>query len=259
MTKIASITPLFLACGLLVSAGPASAAPAGASVETTGAVLTLLAEPPAADGTLRGALVVELEPGWKTYWIDPGESGLAPQFDFSRSQGIETPDIRFPPPVRFREGDMVSNGYTNSPAFAFTALANDRTARIELSATIGLCREICVPLSVELAADPAAPLSMTDAMAIDRAFLALPRGGKTKLEGRLEGERLVVDLAGDTAPRDLFVAGHAGWRFGPSQAAASPGGTRYELPVHQRGPAPLERLDAVLIGEPSRDLRIDIR
>ena len=40
-----------------------------------------------ADATfLRAGVEIRLDPGWKTYWRDPGDSGVPPTFDFSGSR-----------------------------------------------------------------------------------------------------------------------------------------------------------------------------
>ena len=38
-----------------------------------------------ADGRLEGILDIELKPGWKTYWRDPGDAGVPPTIDVSAS------------------------------------------------------------------------------------------------------------------------------------------------------------------------------
>ena len=34
---------------------------------------------------LLGGIAFQLQPGWKTYWRTPGDSGVPPRFDFSKS------------------------------------------------------------------------------------------------------------------------------------------------------------------------------
>ncbi len=47
--------------------------------ETEGARIRLVTTgKPAADGKLKGMLDIELKPGWKTYWRDPGDAGVPP-------------------------------------------------------------------------------------------------------------------------------------------------------------------------------------
>src|SRR4029434_6096741 len=38
---------------------------------------------------LLGGIAFQLQPGWKTYWRTPGDSGVPPRFDFSKSENIE--------------------------------------------------------------------------------------------------------------------------------------------------------------------------
>src|SRR6202790_5825537 len=45
---------------------------------------------------LLGGIAVQLQPGWKTYWRTPGDSGVPPRFDFSKSENIETAPVLGP-------------------------------------------------------------------------------------------------------------------------------------------------------------------
>src|SRR5438045_9599830 len=38
---------------------------------------------------LLGGIAFQLDPGWKTYWRNPGDSGVPTRFDFSKSETIE--------------------------------------------------------------------------------------------------------------------------------------------------------------------------
>src|SRR5436309_12799736 len=42
---------------------------------------------------LLGGIAFQLQPGWKTYWRTPGDSGVPPRFDFSKSENIEAVKI----------------------------------------------------------------------------------------------------------------------------------------------------------------------
>src|SRR5262249_7444692 len=37
------------------------------------------------DSRLRAGIEIKMQPGWKTYWRYPGDSGVPPHFDFSGS------------------------------------------------------------------------------------------------------------------------------------------------------------------------------
>ena len=43
-------------------------------------------------GALRAGVELKLSPGWKTYWRYPGDSGVPPRFDFSRSTNVQVGD-----------------------------------------------------------------------------------------------------------------------------------------------------------------------
>ena len=43
-----------------------------------------------------GVLDIDLKPGWKTYWRDPGDAGVPPQLDVSASTNVAGAELRFP-------------------------------------------------------------------------------------------------------------------------------------------------------------------
>src|SRR3981189_2365808 len=63
---------------------------------------------------LFGGHALQLEPGWKTHWRTPGDSGLPPRFDFSKSENIEAVTVLWPAPTKFDDGaGGHSLGYKN--------------------------------------------------------------------------------------------------------------------------------------------------
>src|ERR1700755_1000012 len=53
---------------------------------------------------LLGGIAFQLQPGWKTYWRTPGDSGVPPRIDFSKSENIEAVTILWPAPKKFPDG-----------------------------------------------------------------------------------------------------------------------------------------------------------
>jgi len=43
-----------------------------------------------AQGGRTAGLVLDIAPGWKTYWRHPGAAGVPPQFDWSRSENLRS-------------------------------------------------------------------------------------------------------------------------------------------------------------------------
>src|SRR3954467_11725511 len=58
---------------------------------------------------LLGGISFQLQPGWKTYWRTPGDSGVPPRFDFSKSENVEAVTVLWPAPAKFEDG---AGGYS---------------------------------------------------------------------------------------------------------------------------------------------------
>src|SRR3978361_2571077 len=53
---------------------------------------------------LLGGIAFQLQPGWHTYWRTPGDSGVPPRIDFSKSENIEAVTILWPAPAKVAGG-----------------------------------------------------------------------------------------------------------------------------------------------------------
>jgi suppressor for copper-sensitivity B len=157
-----------------------------------------------ADGALDGIVEMELDPGWKTYWRSPGDSGIPPRLDFSASTGVSDPAIDFPAPERSDDGFAVSNVYHGKVAlpFRFATAVAAAPIRLELAADLGVCDEICLPVSLKAGLD--VPPGESDAAAAARiaeARAALPGQGRPG-----EFEILSLKRAGGTDKLPVFEA-----------------------------------------------------
>ncbi len=140
-----SILPLFAA--LLVSATPALA-------ERVPAQVTLLPGWRMDNGHHMAALRVTLDEGWKTYWRAPGEGGIPPEIDWSRSVNVDGVTFHWPVPEVISRGDMTTIGYKHelvlplelSPTRAGEAI------HIDADVLVGICEQICVPLETGIEA-----------------------------------------------------------------------------------------------------------
>ncbi|WP_090960105.1 protein-disulfide reductase DsbD domain-containing protein [Aureimonas phyllosphaerae] len=211
-----------MATALLLAPVPAVAA-GGATPENVfrqeGVTLRLTALPAEADGHLRGALSIELDPGWKTYWIAPGPIGLAPRLDLSGSVDLKDVTVAFPVPGRFREGDAQSIGYSDSVDLPIEAQATGPMPHLHLRAFLGVCRELCVPVQAELSADPSRSLSHRALVARADASVPAATGPLTVRSARWSADAtaLLVDVIAPEqtgAAIDAFVSAGDGWAFG---------------------------------------------
>src|SRR5262249_18611557 len=74
-------------------AAPAQADETSAWDKTMHSAVRLIAASAARDGgqpTLRAGIEIRLDKGWKTYWRYPGDSGVPPRFDFTRSENVKS-------------------------------------------------------------------------------------------------------------------------------------------------------------------------
>ena len=105
-----------------------------------------------AAGTRFSALEVVLEPGWKTYWRSPGDSGIPPRLDWQGDPGQV--EMFWPAPQVFEAGGARSVGYHDRLVlpFAVTPEADGAADALRAEVELGLCREVCVPVSITLTA-----------------------------------------------------------------------------------------------------------
>ena len=230
------------ALALLLGLAAPSAALAAATdwIEEDGARIRLVAAEPAPDAAeIRAALVVELKPGWKTYWRDPGDAGVPPQFNLAGGGNVHDSVLHFPAPERFEEGVAKSIGYKAPVAFplTFALQAPGRNSAIRATAFLGICDEICVPVQVEFALDvPVAVGSTADQGLVRAAFNALPGapdGGFGLVSLAYQSKALEIEIAAppSASPPELFIAADRFLFGAPKLVGAANEKSRYMVPI----------------------------
>lgn len=106
-----------------------------------------------ADGTHVAALQIDLAEGWKTYWRAPGDGGIPPAFAISGT-GIVGMQPHFPVPEVYETFGIRSIGYENSVTFPLRLQVPDDGQPVGISGQIqiGVCDEICIPVTLDFAA-----------------------------------------------------------------------------------------------------------
>ncbi len=104
---------------------------------------------------LLGGIAFQIQQGWKTYWRTPGDSGVPPRFDFSKSDNVEAVTIMWPAPLKFDDGaGGHSIGYHDQIVLPLRIVPKTADKPVTLRAEINyaVCEKICIPVeaSVEL-------------------------------------------------------------------------------------------------------------
>src|SRR6266576_4689245 len=96
-----------------------------------------------------GGIAFQLEPGWKTYWLTPGDSGVPPRFVFSKSENIEAVTVLWPAPMKFDDGaGGHSLGYKNAVVLPLRIVAKNADKPVTLRAGVNyaVCEKLCIPV-----------------------------------------------------------------------------------------------------------------
>ena len=106
------------------------------------------------DGRHYAALSIRLAPGWKTYWRTPGAAGIPPVFDWAASENVADVIVAFPVPRITELNGLRSIGYSDQVVFplAVRPINNDEDINLRGQILIGVCKDICVPLELDLTA-----------------------------------------------------------------------------------------------------------
>lgn len=179
-----------------------------------GAVRLVTSSQPESDGTLRGALQIELEPGWKTYWQDPGSSGVPPTIEASVDGRTVPVSLSFPEPEWFEDEYSSYAGYSHSVTFAVTFDMPPPVGLTPLKADVflGICETICVPVSAALSVEQAVSTSDASASVVESAFEALPPKASETFQARIlrvQPDALTVEaiVPEGAVLQSIFVAG----------------------------------------------------
>ena len=167
---------------------------------------------------LLGGIAFQLQPGWKTYWRSPGDSGVPPRFDFTKSDNIEAVTVLWPAPMRFDDGaGGVSLGYHDQIVLPLRIVPKSADKPVTLRAEVNyaVCEKLCIPVeaNVELAFNSVAS---TEDSALFAALDTVPKPANVgdpnpltirdvKREGK---DKVLVDVVTpDNRNLNLFVEG----------------------------------------------------
>src|ERR1700674_2743191 len=126
---------------------------------------------------LLGGIAFRLQPGWKTYWRTPGDSGVPPRFDFSKSDNVEAVTVLWPAPLKFDDGaGGHSMGYHDGIVLPLRIVAKNADKPVTLRADINyaVCEKICIPVQAN-AELPFTSVASTEDSALFAALDTVPK------------------------------------------------------------------------------------
>jgi len=226
----------------------------------------LLAEPSTArPGEAFDALLrMRIAPGWHTYWMNPGDSGLATSLDWRLPPGITAGPLVWPVPKRLPVGPLMNYGYEaevllpvriNVPAdFAGPLL------QVSAQADWLVCKDVCIPESAPVGFTlPVAPIAVQpDArtaplFAAARAALPAALAGWT-IAARVTGTQLQIALRapdGAAAPAGevyFFNAAEGQVAHAAAQTLARHrDGLVVEVPLQAQPVTPVAQMEGLLV------------
>jgi thiol:disulfide interchange protein/DsbC/DsbD-like thiol-disulfide interchange protein len=204
---------MLLAAGVAVSATAAPVRTEHVEAELVSAATALQPGTP-----LTVALRLKMDPGWHTYWQNPGDSGLPPTLAWKLPTGLTAGAIQWPPPRALPIGPLVNYGYEGevllladialAPAFASAGPATLRARADWL-----VCKEVCIPegadlaLSLPVASSAAPDPHWGEAIARTRASLPQPlEGWNVVATGHGQQiELALAPIAAESDPGDLHL------------------------------------------------------
>lgn len=221
---------------------PAYAGSSGWHDSEGGRIRLVTASQPDASGQLNGVLQIDLKPGWKTYWRDPGDSGVPPQITVDGEQ-IREAKMAFPAPVRHDDGYSEWAGYDRSVLLPVSFTLPDGAlpeGGIAATVLVGICEKICIPVHADLVVETAHPThAVIEEALVRNAQAALPGAptpgfGASLASSHGTAMMVTASVPQSTQSAELFVAGEDGYAFGTPVAKAGDGKFTFEVPVLSR-------------------------
>jgi len=160
--------------------------------------------------------------GWHGYWRTPGDAGIAPVFDWSKSVNVRDPSVSWPAPSRLVLSGLQNSIYQGRFILPVSLKLIDKhsKARIAVSIDYAACANVCVPKHADLSLDlptgsgeasaQAAAIAAANAMVPGRLADSGIQVKRSEIQGTGAHKRLLLTLQSRSEPfrsPDLFVEG----------------------------------------------------
>jgi thiol:disulfide interchange protein DsbD len=106
--------------------------------------------------TIWAGVDLKMEPGWHTYWKNPGEAGEATQIKWQLPPGITAGEIQWPLPEKLPPLEITTYGYEDETVLLvpLKIATNVPPGELNLKANVSWleCKESCIPAAQEVEA-----------------------------------------------------------------------------------------------------------
>jgi DsbC/DsbD-like thiol-disulfide interchange protein len=213
----------------------------------------------------------DLQDGWHTYWMNPGDSGETPRIEWQLPPGFQVSAIQWPHPERLSMPPFADYGYEHQ-VLLMAAVEPPGQLTKEESATIAahvhylVCRDVCIPgqkhLELSLPVKTRATTSSAGPLFdVTRQRLPRPTPREWKIWATSSGEEFVLMLKADKLVKGLhFFPLHAEQieNAAPQDLTEVPGGLRVRLKKSEHLLKPISRLDGVIVLAPGNAYLVGI-
>jgi DsbC/DsbD-like thiol-disulfide interchange protein len=212
-----------------------------------------------------------LEDGWHTYWINPGDSGEAPRIEWHLPEGFEAGAIQWPYPERLATPPFADYGYEHQvllivPVRPPAELKDGQTQKVAALVRYLVCRDVCIPgqKQLELALPVQTHAAASEARELfdaARSKLARPAPPKWRISAASIADEFLLNLKIgklDKAPQ-FFPLNAEQIENGASQeTAAIPGGVRLHLKKSKHLLKPVARLKGIVVLGPGKAYMVEV-
>jgi DsbC/DsbD-like thiol-disulfide interchange protein len=153
-------------------------------------------------------VLVELAPGWKTYWRMPGEAGIPPEFTWTTSAPAEV-SVSFPTPARYADQSGETVGYETSALFP-AVVTPEKASELDIGVELffAVCKDICIPASAKASISLGTLMRDPSGSArVEEELQRLPAPGAAVVGASvvMEGGKPVLKLELTERPDDIYV------------------------------------------------------
>ncbi len=207
----------------------------------------------------------EIQPEWHIYWINPGDSGMPPEFTWKLPEGFSIGDLQWPVPMRLVSSGLVTLGYDGDtvvlvPLTTPQDLAPGTTVTLNVDSSWLECKELCVPASgsasLQLTA-VATPSGIKNA-AFASYRSALPEGSPLLATRRKNELSFQLPDRSWQPPFSYFPLEEGAWQLEPPpHVVAEAGALRIRLVRNESSDEPPATLRGLLVDASGRGIHIE--